>query len=67
MKKLKQLSKIKNLLLDASCLASGIDDLNLTSKLDMAMYNFINAYELEEKKLRNEGKDGNDILLIIRD
>ena len=67
MKKLKQLSKIKNLLLDASCLSSGIDDLNLTSKLDMAMYNFINAYELEEKKLRNEGKDGNDILLIIRD
>jgi hypothetical protein len=67
MTSLKQLSKIKNLLIDAKTNSIGIENLNLTTKLDMAMYNFIQAYELEEAKLRSEGKDGNDILLMIRD
>ena len=63
---LKQLSKIKNLLIDAKTTSIGIENLNLSTKLDMAMYNFIEAYELEEARLRSEGKDGNDILLMIR-
>ena len=63
---LKQLSKIKNLLMDAKTTSIGIENLNLTTKLDMAMYNSIEAYELEEARLRSEGKDGNDILLMIR-
>ena len=63
---LKQLSKIKNLLIDAKTTSIGIENLNLSTKLDMAMYNFIEAYELEESRLRSEGKDGNDILLMIR-
>lgn len=66
MNNLKQLSIIKKLLIDAKATSRGIEDFNLTSKLDVAMYNFIEAYELEEKKLRSEGKDGNDILLMIR-
>lgn len=67
MTNLKQLSRIKNLLIDAKTTSIGIENLNLTTKLDMAMYNFIEAYELEEARLRSEGKDGNDILLMIRD
>ncbi len=75
MTNLKQLSKIKNLLIDAKQISVGIEDLNLTSKLDMAMYNFIEAYNVEEKRLRSQGLDtslvtrlnGNDILLMIRD
>jgi hypothetical protein len=64
---LKQLSKIKNLLIDAKQMSVGIEDLNLTSKLDMAMYNFIEAYDAEENRLRSQGKNGNDILSMIRD
>jgi hypothetical protein len=64
---LKQLSKIKNLLIEAKLMSSGLEDLNLTTKLDMAMDNFIEAYKLEESKARLEGKDGNDILLMLRD
>ena len=67
MTNLKQLSKIKNLLIDAKLAFEGIDDMALETKLDMAMYNFIKAYDDEEAKLRADGKDGNDILLIIRD
>lgn len=67
MNTLKQLSKVKNLLIDAKEISVGIEDLNLTSKLDMAMYNFIEAYDSEVAKLRSEGKDGNDLLLMIRD
>ena len=66
MSTLKQLSIIKNLLMDAKLTSTGIEDLNLTTKLDMAMYNFIEAYELEESRLRSEGKNGDDLLLMIR-
>lgn len=67
MNKFKQLSKIKNLLLDAKIVFKGIENQDLECKLDVAMYNFIKAYELEEAKLRSEGKNGNDILLMLRD
>jgi len=69
MSNIKQLSKIKNLLIDAKIASRGIDnlELELESKLDMAMYNFIKAYELEEAKLRAEGKNGNDLVLMLRD
>jgi hypothetical protein len=63
---IKQLSKIKNLLIDAKHASASIEDLSLTTKLDVAMYNFLEAYELEEARLRSEGKDGSDILLMIR-
>lgn len=64
---IKQLSKIKNLLIDAKEASASIEDLSLTTKLDVAMYNFLEAYDLEEARLRAEGKDGNDLLLMIRD
>tara|TARA_R110001606_G_scaffold381459_1_gene542670 strand:+ start:299 stop:541 length:243 start_codon:yes stop_codon:yes gene_type:complete len=64
---LKQLYKIKNLLMDAKTTSIGIENLHLTSKLDTAMIHFTKAYEEEEARLRSEGKDGNDIVLIIRD
>ncbi len=63
---IKQLSEIKNLLIDAKHKSIGLESTVLNTKLDMAMYNFIQAYELEESRLRSEGKDGNDILLMIR-
>jgi len=63
---IKQLSKIKNLLIEAKELSIGMDDFHVTSKLDMAMYNVILSYEQEENRLRAEGKDGNDLLLMIR-
>ncbi len=67
MNTLKQLSTIKNLLIEARVVSAGLEDLDLITKLDMAMCNFINAYDLEKAKLRAEGKDGNDMLLMIRD
>ena len=67
MTKIKQLSKIKNLLLDARITFTGIENQDLECKLDVAMYNFIKAYELEEAKLRAEGKNGNDLVLMLRD
>ena len=67
MNNLKQLSIIKNLLMDAKITSYGIEDLELTTKLDIAMYNFMQAYDSEVVRLRSKGKDGNDILLMIRD
>jgi hypothetical protein len=67
MNNLKQLSIIKNLLMDAKITSYGIEDLKLTTKLDIAMYNFMQAYDSEVARLRSKGKDGNDILLMIRD
>jgi hypothetical protein len=67
MSTIKQLSKIKNLLIDAKEASLSIEDLNLTAKLDAAMYNFIDAYDVEEFRLRSEGKNGNDLLLMIRE
>ena len=67
MNNLKQLSIIKNLLMDAKITSYGIEDLELTTKLDIAMYNFMQEYDSEVARLRSEGKDGNDILLMIRD
>ena len=64
---LKQLYKIKNLLMDAKTTSIGIENLHLTSKLDRAMIHFTKAYEEEEARLRSKGKDGNDIVLMIRD
>ena len=67
MNTLKQLSKIKNSLLDAKLAFAGIEDAVLESKLDMALANFLEAYSNEIDKLRVEGKTGNDLLLMIRD
>lgn len=64
---LKQLSKIKNLLIDAKHTAVSLEDLHLTSKLDVAMTNFIEAYEKEENRLLSQGKNYNDILMMIRE
>ena len=53
--------------MDAKITSYGIEDLELTTKLDIAMYNFMQAYDSEVVRLRSKGKDGNDILLMIRD
>jgi hypothetical protein len=64
---IKQLSKIKNLLIDAKMASVGIESMELNTKLDIALYNFIEAYDSEAARLRSEGKNGNDLLLMIRD
>jgi len=67
MNTLKQLSKVKNLLIDAKEASVGVESMELNTKLDMALYNFIEAYDSEVARLRSEGKNGNDLLLMIRD
>tara|TARA_B100001093_G_C26416423_1_gene837844 strand:+ start:407 stop:664 length:258 start_codon:yes stop_codon:yes gene_type:complete len=60
----KQLTEVKNLLMDAHDKAIGLNDVNLQTFLDMANVNFQNAVEKEEKRLRELGCDGVDLLLI---
>ena len=57
MTNIKQLSKIKNLLIEAKQLSIEMDDFHVTSKLDMAMYNVILSFEQEENRLRAESNN----------
>lgn len=67
MNKLKQLSVLKNLLMDASLATRGMEYSNLTANIDMAMYGALDAYDKEEARLRLEGMDDNDFVLMLRD
>ena len=61
MKNLKEINRIKNLLIEAKHASLGMDDFNLTSKLDIALTAFLNEYN-EQKK----GMKGAEILESIK-
>ena len=61
MENLKEINRIKNLLIEAKHASLGMDDFNLTSKLDIALTAFLNEYN-EQKK----GMKGAEILELIK-
>jgi len=61
MKNLKEINKIKNLLIEAKHVSLGMDEFNLTCKLDEALTAFVNEYNKQTK-----GKKGAEILDAIK-
>lgn len=60
MKNIKEINKIKNLLIEATHASTGMD-FELTSKLDMALIAFVNEF-----KNKTKGLTGSEILEKIR-
>ena len=61
MENLKEINRIKNLLIEAKHTSLGMENFELTSKLDMALTAFVNEFNRQ-----TEGKSGAEILEQIR-
>ena len=61
MENLKEIHRIKNLLIEAKHTSLIMDNFELTSKLDMALTAFVNEYDKQTK-----GKSGAEVLEQIK-